>query len=137
MILGWGGTIDKANDTSQKLQCDLLKADTQVMHCLCHAIAQVDVVGRRCPTPTDTQICTHREEGPPAQVCFGDSGGPLIMDEGGYGVVIGVASYIVPAKCPHGDFKCYLDKKCDKDGVAVFTKVEAYLPFIKKTTGQG
>ena len=59
------------------------------------------------------------------------------MDEGGYGVVIGVASYLAPAKCPQGDWKCYLDGKCDKDGVAVYTKVEAYLPFIKKTTGQG
>ena len=41
MILGWGGTIDKANATSQlqgKQQCDLLKADTQVKHCICHAM---------------------------------------------------------------------------------------------------
>ena len=100
----------------------------------------MDVVSRggRCPTnPADTQICTHHEDGPSAQICFGDSGGPLIMDEGGYGVVIGVASYLAPAKCPQGDWKCYLDGKCDKDGVAVYTKVEAYLPFIKKTTGQG
>ena len=42
MILGWGGTIDKANATSQltKLQCDLLKADTQVKALLmsCHCL---------------------------------------------------------------------------------------------------
>ena len=143
MILGWGGTIDKANKTSQgKLPCDLLKANTQVNHCLCHVIAQVDV-GHRCPTAsvldssTNTQICTHHEDGPPAQACFGDSGGPLIMDEGGYGVVIGVVSYGQMPKCPQGDWKCNFDGKCNKDGVAVYTKVEAYLPWIKKTTGQG
>ena len=100
----------------------------------------MDVVSRggRCPTnPADTQICTHHEDGPSAQICFGDSGGPLIMDEGGYGVVIGVASYLQMPKCPQGDWKCLIDAKCDKDGVAVFTNVAAYLSFIKNTTGQG
>ena len=59
------------------------------------------------------------------------------MDAKGYGVVIGVVSQTVNSNCPHGDWKCILDEKCDKDGIAVFTKVEAYLPWIKETTGQG
>ena len=59
------------------------------------------------------------------------------MDARGYGVLIGVASMTLNSNCPHGDWKCILDEKCDKDGIAVFTKVEAYLPWIKETTGQG
>ena len=59
------------------------------------------------------------------------------MDEGGYGVVIGVVSYGQMPKCPQSDWKCLADAKCNKDEVDVFTKVEAYLPWIKKTTGQG
>ena len=98
--------------------------------------------GLRCPLNPNTngtykQICVHHEDGPPAQACYGDSGGPLIMDEGGYGVVIGVVSYGQLPKCPQGDWKCHFDAKCNKDDVDVFTKVEAYLRFIKKTTGQG
>ena len=81
----------------------------------CHC--QVDV-GHRClalmDSNTNHQICTHHEDGQPAQVCFRDSRGPLIMDEGGYGVVIGVASYIQLPKCPQGDWKCIMDGKCDK-----------------------
>ena len=59
------------------------------------------------------------------------------MDARGYGVLIGVASMTLNSNCPHGDWKCILDEKCDTDGVAVFTKVESYLPWIQKTTGQG
>ena len=35
-ILGWGGTIDKANATVQgmKVQCDLLEAHTMVKQCI-------------------------------------------------------------------------------------------------------
>ena len=99
---------------------------------------QMDV-GFRCPIPRvpDTVICAHHEDLPPAQICVGDSGGPLMLDESGYGVVIGVTSMIVNAKCPQGDLKCFLDLKCNSDSVAVYTKVDAYLPWIKETTGQG
>ena len=141
-ILGWGNTRDKGDQS-----CDLLKANTKVTpakHFICHVIVQVDVQNGRCPmislsigNPNDTQICVHHEDQPPAQVCNGDSGGPLIMDARGYGVVIGVFSIFFSPKCPHGDWKCILDVKCDTDGVAVFTKVESYLPWIQKTTGQG
>ena len=59
------------------------------------------------------------------------------MDEGGFGVVIGVASYMQPPKCSYGDWKCMMDAKCNKEGVAVFTKVAGYLDWIKRKTGQG
>ena len=140
-IIGWGDTRDKGDQS-----CDLLKADTKVTpakHFICHAInstiVQVDVPDGRCPFISDTRICVHHEDQPPAQICQGDSGGPLIMDARGYGVVIGVTSQTLNTNCPHGDWKCiYFDTaKCDKDSVAVFTLVEAYLPWIQKTTGQG
>ena len=37
------------------------------------------------------KICLHHQNiFPPATACSGDSGGPLIMNEGGYSVVVGV-----------------------------------------------
>ena len=73
---------------------------------------QMDV-SFRCPIPRvpDTMICAHHEDLPPAQICVGDSGGPLILDESGYGVVIGVASYIQASNCKQGDLKCILNYK--------------------------
>ena len=60
------------------------------------------------------------------------------MDEGGYGVLIGLTSYGPPENCPLWDWKCIKNAfKCNKDGVAVYTKVGAYLPWIKEKTGQG
>ena len=59
------------------------------------------------------------------------------MDQGGYGVVIGVAAHIQMADCPPKDIECLMDARCNKEGVSVYTKVSAYLPWIKKTTGQG
>ena len=94
-------------------------------------------VGHICPLPPEKKICTRHEEVPAAQICFGDSGGPLIMDEGGFSVVVGVASYLQPPKCSYGDHKCLMNKKCNKEGIAVFTKVQDYNSWIKKVTGEG
>ena len=97
--------------------------------------------GYKCPTaasPLEKHLCVHNRDEPPAQICSGDSGGPLIMDERGYGVVVGVTSGTFPStNCRHGDWKCMRTIKCDKDKVGLFTNVEAYLPWIKNTTGQG
>ena len=40
-ILGWGGTIDQANATSQNISCDLLEASMQVniKDCVAHWLA--------------------------------------------------------------------------------------------------
>ena len=106
-------------------QCDLLEAYQKVDS------------RHRCPAQSERKICIHHGDEKAAQACSGDSGGPLIMDQGGYGVVIGVASYITMRDCPPEDIKCLMDARCNKDGVSVYTKVSAYLPWIKKTTGQG
>lgn len=122
-ILGWGGTTEKPKPTDK--QCDLLEA-----------YQKLDV-GHRCPAESERKICVHHGDEKAAQACFGDSGGPLILDQGGYGVVIGIASNIQIGDCPPQDMKCLMDTRCNKEGVAVYTKVSAYLPWIKKTTGQG
>ena len=75
----------------------------------------------------------------PAQVCKGDSGGSLMLNHEGVGVLIGVASYMQMPDCPPYDFECILLKltKCNKDDVGIFTKVQAFLPWIKKISGVG
>lgn len=59
------------------------------------------------------------------------------MDQGGFGVVVGVATYLQPPKCSYGDLKCLKDVKCNKEGLALFTKVGKYIPWINKITGEG
>ena len=58
------------------------------------------------------------------------------MTDGFYGFVIGVASYIESPDCSPFDKAC-IDSKliCSSDNVAVFTKVQFFLPWIRKTTG--
>ena len=82
-------------------------------------------------------LCIHHEDQPPANTCFGDSGGPSLLDQNGFAVVIGLTSYGQPPKCSLGDFKCALDVKCRSEGIDVHTKVKAYLPWIKEITAQG
>ena len=123
-ILGWGGTTEKPKP-EDKPQCDLLEAYQKVDS------------GHRCPAQSERKICVHHGDEKAASACFGDSGGPLIMDQGGYGVVIGIASHLQERDCSPEDIKCLMDARCNKEGVSVYTKVSAYLPWIKKTTGQG
>ena len=130
-ILGWGGTIDQANATSQNMSCDLLEASMQVniVDCVAHWLAQVDdLYNHSCPSVSKAKLCIHRQEQPPAQNCFGDSGGPLMKDENGFGVVIGVSSFIQAFK---------VDLTCGTDNEAVFTKVQDFLPWIQNMTLQG
>ena len=96
------------------------------------------------PDTLDTQNMTGGEDSPklclnhgnilpPATACVGDSGGPLIVNEGGYSVVIGVANAIgdtTNLTSPTG--KCNPTK-----GVSVYSEVQAYLPWIKSKIGQG
>ena len=80
------------------------------------------------------KICLHHGNIlPPATACAGDSGGPLIANEDGLGVlmsiVIGVSSFVYD-----GTRKplCGNEKL-----VSVYADVQAYLPWIKSTIGQG
>ena len=59
------------------------------------------------------------------------------MNQGGMGVLIGVSSYIQHPACPPNATSCVLGGRCDESGLAVFTKVQAFLPWIKKITGIG
>lgn len=152
-IMGWGGTIDKGNVTVEdtKVQCDLLEANTKVLfqsngNVFYDCNTQVDQGSdlppggnRRCPIESKTKFCAHHEDGPSAQICFGDDGGPLIMDQGGFGVVVGVGTHFQSPKCSSGDLKCLRDVRCNKEGVALFTKVfsKENMFWIKKITGEG
>ena len=78
--------------------------------------------------PIDKKICTNYVPGsglPPASSCFGDSGGPLTVNENGYQVVIGIVSSGYGPCVPRST-------KAD-----IYTKVQAYLPWITKIIGQG
>ena len=57
----------------------------------------------------------------------------LTVDEGGYRVVVGVLNY-----GPNFDFdNPDLGRRCKKGLVDVFTKVQAFLPWIEDITGIG
>ena len=100
---------------------------------------------RKCPATSERKICVHHAGPPigvdlePSQLCKGDSGGPLILKHEGMGVLIGVASYQQMPDCPPDNITCIMIKllKCNKDDVGVFTKVQAFLPWIKKISGVG
>merc|ERR1711974_402781 len=104
--LGWGKTKTKSKES----QCDLLEAYQTVDS------------GHRCPIESERRFCVHHGKEKAAQACYGDSGGPLIMEE----------------DCSLEDFECQTSKQaCNKDGIAVYTKVSYYLPWIKKAAGSG
>ena len=131
-ILGWGGT----DQSSLMPSCHLLEADIKVMYTTMITLsAQVDhKLGRKCPATSDSKICVHHGDLKPAKTCDGDSGGPLLVNEGGMGVLIGVSSYSPRPTCPKNATSCVLGGNCDKSGVAIFTKVQSFLPWIKNIT---
>ena len=65
---------------------------------------------------------------PPVTGCYGDSGGPMVVCEGDRIVIIGVSSYgWHPNK-----------HRCQKDNnVGLYVDVQAHLPWIRKTIGEG
>ena len=78
--------------------------------------------------PRDKKICANYVPGSglhPALSCTGDSGGPLTVNENGYRVVIGIVSSGVGPCVPQST-------RAD-----VYAEVQAYLPWITKTIGQG
>lgn len=60
-----------------------------------------------------------------------------MINQGGYGVVIGVLSFSQPVDCSPTDFKCFMNYNCNINEVAVYTRVSPYIPWIKNTTGLG
>ena len=69
----------------------------------------------------DNRLCVlHGKTLPPAQICYGDSGGPLILEENGKSIVIGVSSSF---------YGCRTNRK------AYFTDVQKFRGFISASTG--
>ena len=66
---------------------------------------------------------------PPAIGCFGDSGGPMVVCKGDRIVVIGVSAY--------GRHPTEHTCKNDNFTVGAYMEVQAYLPWIRKTIGEG
>ena len=67
------------------------------------------------------RLCVlHGKTLPPAQICYGDSGGPLILEQNGKSIVIGVASSF---------YGCKTNRK------AYFTNVQKFRGFISASTG--
>ena len=97
---------------------------------------QVDQ-GHLCPSMPDQLVCAHHGTGKPASVCSGDSGGPMILNQGGYAVQIGIASYVSTPKCPPNDLECWHGSSCRAKAVILYAKVQAFLPWIKEKTGLG
>ena len=93
-------------------------------------------LGRNCPAQSESKICVHHRDLKPAKTCEGDSGGPLLVKEGGVEVLVGVTSYSPIPTCPPDATSCVFDS-CDETGVAIFTKVQSFLPWIKNITGIG
>ena len=60
-----------------------------------------------------------------------------MINHGDYGVVIGVLSFGQPVDCNPLDLKCLMNYNCNSTEVAVYTRVSAYIPWIKNITGEG
>jgi len=76
--------------------------------------------GEKARDKPPTQMCAYRNK---TSTCFGDSGGPLAVQENGKYTVVGIVSYGDPCTQPgHAD---------------VYTRVTKYLPWIKKNIADG
>ena len=82
------------------------------------------------------KICLHHGSVlPPATACAGDSGGPLIVNEGGYSVVIGVSSFIFDLNT---NIQKQIFPRCGSaKSVSVYAEVQDFLPWIKSIIGEG
>ncbi|KAI7821281.1 trypsin-like cysteine/serine peptidase domain-containing protein [Kickxella alabastrina] len=74
-------------------------------------------------------VCTSYSTAPNIGTCFGDSGGPLLMNSGSGYTLLGLVSFDVNTKDSS-------NTRCAQDGnVSYFTRVSSYLSFISSTTG--
>ena len=116
-------------ETTQVASCEKLLPDAK----------DIPLNHTKKPYPKDwrsKKICLHHGSVlPPATACSGDSGGPLIVNEGGYSVVMGVASLIFD---PNINFQKQEPTRCGgAKTVSTYAEVQAYLPWIKSIIGQG
>ncbi|KAJ1954789.1 hypothetical protein EC988_002243 [Linderina pennispora] len=74
-------------------------------------------------------VCTSFSTAPGIGTCFGDSGGPLLLNSGSGYTLMGLVSFDVNTKDSS-------NTRCAQDGnVSYFTRVSSYLSFISGETG--
>lgn len=105
-ILGWGATNPDGSGAPENLQ----QLDTAV------------VESSECTGIGDKDLCTDNPNDD-SGACYGDSGGPQIVDNGGEWVLIGATS-----RAGNGDPTC-------ATGPSIYTNVTAYTDWIAETTG--
>ncbi|KAJ2792970.1 hypothetical protein H4R20_006692, partial [Coemansia guatemalensis] len=73
-------------------------------------------------------VCTSYSTAPGIGTCFGDSGGPLLINTGSGYMLLGLVSFDVNTKDS-------TNTRCAQDGnVSYFTRVSTYMSFITSTT---
>ncbi|PIA13528.1 trypsin-like serine protease [Coemansia reversa NRRL 1564] len=73
-------------------------------------------------------VCTSYSTAPGIGTCFGDSGGPLLINTGSGYMLLGLVSFDV-------NIKDSTNTRCAQDGnVSFFTRVSTYMSFITSTT---
>ncbi|KAJ2080090.1 hypothetical protein H4R24_003329 [Coemansia sp. RSA 988] len=73
-------------------------------------------------------VCTSYSTAPGIGTCFGDSGGPLLINTGSGYMLLGLVSFDVNTKDSS-------NTRCAQDGnVSYFTRVSTYMSFITSTT---
>lgn len=105
-ILGWGATNPDGSGAPENLQ----QLDTAV------------VENSECTGIGDKDLCTDNPNGD-SGACYGDSGGPQIVDNNGEWVLIGATS-----RAGNGDPTC-------ATGPSIYTNVTAYTDWINETIG--
>ena len=164
-ILGWGRTTEKPV-SGAKPQCDLLEAylradsghrcpsnsetricfhhgeekeainckgDSGVRYCnvTCYRYCiDVDKANQRILKNIDINKILYRYKNLYIEH-------PLMINQGDYGVLIGVLSFSQPPDCSPTDLKCLMNFNCETAEVAIYTRVSPYIPWIKETTGEG
>ncbi|KAI8318188.1 trypsin-like serine protease, partial [Martensiomyces pterosporus] len=117
---GWGQTTnDSPAQSSQLMYAGLVTADDGT----CQKGAS-DWNGQN-----GRYVCTSYSTAPGIGTCFGDSGGPLLINTGGGYTLLGLVSFDVNTKDSS-------NTRCAQNGdVSYFTRISSYLSFISSTTG--
>ncbi|KAJ1862982.1 hypothetical protein LPJ78_004346 [Coemansia sp. RSA 989] len=117
---GWGQTSNSNTDQSNSLMYAGLVVEKDD---ICRAGA-VDWNGQN-----GRYVCTSFSTAPGIGTCFGDSGGPLLLNTGGGYTFLGIVSFDVNTKDSS-------NTRCAQDGnISYFTRVSSYIPFISSVTG--
>ncbi|KAJ2722357.1 hypothetical protein GGI07_003381 [Coemansia sp. Benny D115] len=117
---GWGQTSnDNSAQSNQLMYAGLVTGDDATCK-----VGASDWNGQN-----GRYVCTSYSTAPGIGTCFGDSGGPLLMNTGAGYTLLGLVSFDVNTKDSS-------NTRCAQDGnVSYFTRVSSYLSFISSVTG--